>query len=92
MGPGLGKGGAIFIFGYEEGSPFNLRMLAAQTYADNRAPDAAVEDAAFDNANWYAAQELLAYVAGSPLDLRYRAYRIRKAAGDPGVKFNGITK
>lgn len=80
MGAGLGKGGAVFIYAYAADSPFDLRMLQGQQYAGNSAPDAAVEDAAFDNANWYVAQDLLADVAGSAFTERYRAYRRAKAA------------
>jgi hypothetical protein len=82
MGNGLGKAGAIFI--YQASPKFNISMLQAQQFTGNATTDAVVEDAAFDNDNWYVAQDLLAEVLGSALDQRYRAYRLQKAMGGMG--------
>jgi hypothetical protein len=80
--PGLGKGGAIFVYRWTEGGALDLKQLAAQTYQDNAAQDL-VEDASFDNNDFYVAQTILAFKRGSPLDLAYRRYRLALKLGMP---------
>jgi hypothetical protein len=75
---GLRKGGAVFVYGASEDNPFDLAVLKAQSYAGNAAPDLA-EDPSFDNNDWYVAQTLLVPKRDSPLQLRYRLYRMEKA-------------
>jgi hypothetical protein len=82
---GLGKGGAIFIYPFDEESPFNIAMLQAQTYQDDSASDL-VEDATYDNNDFYVAQTLLALKPGSPFDLLYRRYRQAITTGTPWVR------
>ena len=80
---GLGKGGAIFVYEYAEGSPpVPLAMLQAQSYHHDLATDL-VEDPSYDNDDYYVAQALLAYQPGSPLDLLYRRYRLDLKLGLP---------
>ncbi len=77
--PGMGKGGAVFIYAYDYADPrttFYEEMLRAQTYAGNLASDL-VEEPAFDNNDFYVAQTLLAFrKVGSSLDLKYRIYKL----------------
>jgi hypothetical protein len=80
--PGLGKGGAIFVYKWADGGALDLDQLAAQTYQDNAAQDL-VEDASFDNANYYVAQTILLLKRGSRLDLVYRRYRQALKMGMP---------
>jgi len=77
--PGMGKGGAVFIYGYDYAAPKSAHYeerLRAQTYAGNLASDL-VEDPSFDNNDFYVAQTLLAFrKLGSTMDLKYRVYKL----------------
>jgi hypothetical protein len=90
--PGLGKGGALFIYafpyatdasgnelGYDQAPGTGLQTTQ---FSLNTASDAGVEDNRFDNDNYYIAQTIIAAVErGSPLALLYRRYRLERNLG-----------
>jgi hypothetical protein len=83
-----GKGGAVFIYPYDDtnNAPLYLSLLQAQSYSGNTATDL-VESPTYDNDNYYIAQTLLPGVKpGSPLDLLYRRYRQFRKLGLPWVR------
>jgi len=90
--PGLGKGGALFIYAFPyvtDASGTELAYnqapgtgLQTQQFSMNRASDAGVEDNSFDNDNTYIAQTIIAAIErGSPLALLYRRYRLERSLG-----------
>jgi hypothetical protein len=83
--PGLGKGGALFIYPLVNQAPMAATMFLAQTYSGNQAADPGVENPATDNNDYYIAQaDLQALARTSPIGLRYQRYRqFRRRPGAP---------
>jgi hypothetical protein len=56
-----GKGGAVFIYAYDEAgnAPLYLKLLQAQSYSLNTAADPVPADAATDNDDYYLATTIL---------------------------------
>jgi hypothetical protein len=83
-----GKGGAVFIYPYEDVNSTQLyvNLLQAQTYVGNTATDL-VEAPQFDNDNYYIAQDLLPGIKpGSPLWLLYQRYHQAMKLGLPWMR------
>ncbi|BDU74022.1 immunoglobulin domain-containing protein [Mesoterricola silvestris] len=82
--PGMGKGGAVFIYRYDDKDPQSdafAKALSTQVFQDNLASDV-VEEPAFDNNDYYIAQSILANRRlGSAQDLLYRIYKLDLAMG-----------
>lgn len=81
--PGLGKGGAVFVYEYDlsRQAGFDLAVLQAQQFGGNTASDP-VEDPAYDNNDYYVAQTSLARVTrASSLTQVYRDYRQTRRQG-----------
>jgi hypothetical protein len=80
---GDGKGGAVFIYPYDWGTPERMDMLKAQRFRGNFASDALVEGDEMDNHDYFVAHRLLAFRKGSAMDLLYRRRRLEKKLGWP---------
>jgi hypothetical protein len=84
--PGLGKGGAIFVYRYESAlaqPTYDLARLSGQTYSGNHASDAGLEDPSFDNDNFYVAQDFLVRGRDPGLELLLQRYRQSRKLGLP---------